>query len=292
MNLYDILDVAEDATPDEIRAAWKSAIADLDPTDRRFRAFSDAAGVLLDPPKRAAYDAELAAARVDDEPADAPAEAATETAAEAADAGEADDSEADDSRTTEPEDGPATVEATPTPAAGPAPLRGLWLPALAAVAVVSVALLIWVLVQPGSLGDDSPDSRAEASEAAIRSAEKAAGEMAPVVLAYDYRTFDADVDAASVYFTDDFGAEQRELLEKLKPSVIEGKVVVTTAVPGVALTRMSEDGTRAQVLVFVNQDVEKGKGKPTSLTSAATFDLVSEDGDWLLDEICTEDDCT
>ncbi|NHA00696.1 J domain-containing protein [Nocardioides sp. W3-2-3] len=57
-NLYDILDVEESATSEEIRAAWKSAVADLDPTDRRFRAYSDAAGVLLDDDKRAAYDAE------------------------------------------------------------------------------------------------------------------------------------------------------------------------------------------------------------------------------------------
>ncbi|THJ13498.1 hypothetical protein E7Z54_01715, partial [Nocardioides sp.] len=66
-NLYDLLDVDEAATPDQIRTAWKSAIADLDPTDRRFRAFNDAAGVLLDPDKRAAYDAELAEARADED---------------------------------------------------------------------------------------------------------------------------------------------------------------------------------------------------------------------------------
>ncbi|UMG93778.1 J domain-containing protein [Nocardioides sp. TF02-7] len=69
-NLYDLLDVPEDATTDEIRAAWKAAIADLEPTDRRFRAFNDAAAVLLDADRRAAYDAELAAARAEEEPAD------------------------------------------------------------------------------------------------------------------------------------------------------------------------------------------------------------------------------
>src|SRR3954447_15413773 len=63
MNLscYDVLDVDPSASPDEIRAAWRRAVADLDPTDRRFRAYNQAAEVLLDPDRRAAYDAELAA---------------------------------------------------------------------------------------------------------------------------------------------------------------------------------------------------------------------------------------
>src|SRR5829696_2227981 len=76
VSLYDLLDVNEDATPGEIRSAWKVAIADLDPTDRRFRAYNDAAGVLLDADKRAAYDAELAAERTEAEAEETPAEPA------------------------------------------------------------------------------------------------------------------------------------------------------------------------------------------------------------------------
>lgn len=56
---YDLLDVDRCASAEEIRRAWKSAIADLEPTDRRFRTFNDAAGVLLDPARRAEYDATL-----------------------------------------------------------------------------------------------------------------------------------------------------------------------------------------------------------------------------------------
>ncbi|MFC7504727.1 DnaJ domain-containing protein, partial [Nocardioides sp. GCM10030258] len=67
VNNYDLLNVDESATADEIRAAWKVAIADLDPSDRRFRAYNDAAGVLLDEDKRASYDAGLAEARLEAE---------------------------------------------------------------------------------------------------------------------------------------------------------------------------------------------------------------------------------
>ena len=59
-NWYDLLDVERDAPDADIRAAWKTAIADLDPTDRRFRVYNQAAEVLLDPERRATYDAELA----------------------------------------------------------------------------------------------------------------------------------------------------------------------------------------------------------------------------------------
>ena len=58
-HLYDLLDVAPDAGAAEIRAAWKAAITDLDPDDRRFRAYNQAAELLLDPERRAAYDAQL-----------------------------------------------------------------------------------------------------------------------------------------------------------------------------------------------------------------------------------------
>jgi Mce-associated membrane protein len=59
---YDLLDVAPDASTDEVRAAGKSQIADLEPGDRRFDALNRAARVLLDPAARAAYDASLATA--------------------------------------------------------------------------------------------------------------------------------------------------------------------------------------------------------------------------------------
>ncbi len=49
---YDLLGVEPDASADDIRAAWKAAIADLDPTDRRFKTLNEAAEVLLDPQRR------------------------------------------------------------------------------------------------------------------------------------------------------------------------------------------------------------------------------------------------
>lgn len=58
---YDVLDVESTASAEEIRAAWRSGIADLEPGSRRFQTLNQAAEVLLDERSRAAYDAELAA---------------------------------------------------------------------------------------------------------------------------------------------------------------------------------------------------------------------------------------
>ena len=63
---YDVLGVERGASTEEVRAAWRSGIADLDPSERRFRLLNQAAEVLLDPERRAEHDAALAA----DEPAD------------------------------------------------------------------------------------------------------------------------------------------------------------------------------------------------------------------------------
>lgn len=164
---YDLLDVEPDATTDEIRAAWKSAIEDLEPTDRRFRTLNDAAAVLLDKDKREAYDAELAAAeeaeaadetdQVDEATADeaavdeaaadedvatdepeAAAEAAladTDVEAEAEGADETDAEEADDAD---------EAEAAEPGVRGGLPELPVWV--LAAVGVLAAASLVAALV--------------------------------------------------------------------------------------------------------------------------------------------------
>ena len=54
---YDVLGVPRDASAEEVRAAWKAQIADLEPDDRRFDSLNRGAKVLLDPAAREEYDA-------------------------------------------------------------------------------------------------------------------------------------------------------------------------------------------------------------------------------------------
>jgi Mce-associated membrane protein len=79
---YDLLDVPRDASTEDVRAAWKQRIADLEPGERRFDALNRAAKVLLDPSARAAYDAGLGSEPSDDdEVGEGPATATSSTGA-------------------------------------------------------------------------------------------------------------------------------------------------------------------------------------------------------------------
>lgn len=320
VSLYDLLDVEPSATAAEIRTAWKAAIADLDPTDRRFRAYNDAAGVLLDPAKRAAYDAELALEEQDDaqepgpaEPdgvsSDAPAEV-HEDGHEAVHVDVIPEDRADrhaEVATGEPEGSSADEPRTgAVPAAAPAAADGgppTWALAAAGVAAaLSVALAVVVLLTwPGSVGGASPaerEDRAVEAEDAANDAEAAAEEAIPEVLSYDYRTLDEDFAEAEDYLTDDFAGKRTALFDQtaesgltLREQVVSEKVVVTARVAATGVTRVAEDGDRATIVVYVDQDSQKGDGEPRLLQMWATLNMVNEDDEWLLDDICTETDC-
>jgi Mce-associated membrane protein len=301
-NLYDLLDVEESATREEIRTAWRSATADLDPTDRRFRAYNEAASVLLDDEARAAYDAELAAAREDEateeeatgDAPDADVVAPVEEMPAPADAAPVDAEPADPAPVSAPADAePADAEpADAVPAASATGPSWRTVVPVVVLAVLSLALLITVWAMPGGHSDPSPHERQDSAEDAADTAVDAAAAMVPEVLGYDYRTFDEDEQQASSYLTDDFAAERTKLLTGLKKDVEKGKVVVSAAATGTALTRVSDDGDKAQVVVFIDQESKQGNGTPQPLRMWATFTLVrGEDDGWLLDDICTEDDC-
>src|SRR3954462_14037242 len=68
---YDVLGVSRDADSDAVRAAWRAATDKFEPGSGsgQFRMFNEAAEVLLDPARRAAYDASLDADRPEQPPA-------------------------------------------------------------------------------------------------------------------------------------------------------------------------------------------------------------------------------
>ncbi|HVX54270.1 J domain-containing protein, partial [Nocardioides sp.] len=148
---YDLLAVDPTASTEEIRAAWKSAIADLDPTDRRFATLSEAAGVLLDPERRQAYDAELAAQAAVQAEVQAESEQAPDTEVESGD---------EPAATVVP-----VVAAAPAPRRAPYLLPG-WL--LAMVAVLAVA----AVVLAGVLAGHHPGSKVIQGEATLSSGTK------------------------------------------------------------------------------------------------------------------------
>jgi Mce-associated membrane protein len=135
-NWYDLLDVDRGASAEEIRTAWKAAIADLEPDDRRFRVYNEAGAVLLDPARRAGYDATLA----EDEP----------------------------EATVVPDEGPGDADdGTPTREAHAEPARGRPWPvaALAVLALALVATTAFAWTRPDPVDEDA--ARAAARVAVV-----------------------------------------------------------------------------------------------------------------------------
>ena len=262
VSLYDLLDVDEDATPAQIRTAWKAAIADLDPTDRRFRAFNDAAGVLLDADKRAAYDAELAAGRTEAEVDEAPAEDGRGRGARAEDEGRK-----PSRRPTSAEDDEDDEPAAAVPVAARVTDRGLRRSAdLGARSSPSAPpscrsrSLVVVLTWPGTVGGESPADQEEQRGGGggrrhhrrARRRGRDPGRPRPTTTGPSTRTSPR----RESYLTDEFAAKRTALFEQkadsgmtLREQVVDDKVVVVAAVsadrthPGVR-GRRPGDGRR------------------------------------------------
>ncbi|WP_157537034.1 J domain-containing protein [Nocardioides sp. Root190] len=301
-NLYDLLNVDESASTDEIRAAWKSAIADLDPTERRFRAFNDAAGVLLDTDKRAAYDAGLVEAR-DKELA---AEQAAEAAAAASAAADEPDAvtpavpvdlakaPATSAAADAPTDDPADDPTDPTPAAPSTGPSSTLLIAAAIAAVLAIAVTIWLITLDGVRAEESPKDvaeRAATQDRATLEVETAAEQLVTPVLSYNHQTMAADLERLREYLTPDMAAKQAKAWPDLTAEAVAQEIVVEASATATALSRIDPDGKRATVVVFIDQRVTKKAAEPFVLRMWATMSLVESDGAWLLDDLCTDASC-
>jgi Mce-associated membrane protein len=255
---YDVLGVAPDASTDEIRTAWRAAIADLDPGERRFRSLNEAAEVLLDEERRAAYDEQLAPEPADEpEPVDEPVE--------------------------EPDPEPVSLEkpGTETPAE-PAPVavrRGVpgWV-LVAMTVLVAVALVAagYLMTQPSdaAIADATSDAQGAAERAVV------------TILSYDYREMDQDQKAAGALMTADYRKKYDALFAQLKANAPSLKVAVTCDVIASGIVRSGDD--RVQVLVFVNRPTTRAdKEQPEVYRDQVRVTMVRSGSDWLVDDMQT-----
>ena len=259
---YDVLGVEPGASTEEIRAAWRSGIADLDPSERRFRLLNQAAEVLLDPARRAEHDAALAQEERElDEPS-------------------------------EPSESAAVAPAADTPAAKPAasasrlPLVPGWaLVVLAVLAVLSVGAATLVWAQPNERVVASANGGNEIEESAEQARAVAERAVGPV-LSYDYRSFEESTAAARSYMTTAYQEDYDKLVAALEPNLEEVQPVVEVEVVDSAVVRTS--GDRVDVLVFVNRPtLRKGMDEPEIYKDQVTLRMVREDGQWLVGDLST-----
>lgn len=252
---YDVLGVSRDASTDEIRTAWRSQIADLDPDDRRFDSLNRAAKVLLDPAAREAYDAAHPVVEPDAEP----------------------DAEPDGSHSAEaePDEPREAYQGAGSPAPAPGRTVPGWLLAgLALVAAGLVAATVWMWVA----GDDGGET------SAARDAQVAAERAVVPVLSYDYEHLDEDQKAAQALMTGSYRKKYDQLFTVIKDNAPQTQTKVTVTVVASSLVRAS--GDRVQVLLFVDRPTtNKLDAEPYVSRDQVTLSMQRVDGEWLVDDM-------
>lgn len=264
---YDILDVEPTASAEAIRAAWKSAIADLDPSDRRFRIRNEAAGVLLDPEQRAAYDAQLAE--------QAP-EPVLDELAERASAAPVELAKLSDQP---PSDPPTSLEiqhlaSTDTRRVAP----GWLLVGVAIVTAVAVGLAagLWFWL---------PESD-ESVESATRAAQSAAEAAIVPILSYDAKNLDENQAAAQSYMTTDYQAKYDPVFAVIKENAPETETVISAEVLASGIVRSGSD--RVDILLFVDRPTtNKLQKTPVVYKDYVTLTMEKVGDDWLVDDMQT-----
>ena len=275
---YDVLGVDRDATPEQIKAAWRASTDKFEPGSgsSQFRMFSEAADVLLDPERRAAYDRSL----------DAEPPSATEDAPEppAATPSAAADPKVErrGERAERREASKAAKQASPAKVREPAS-RG--------AKVLAGALALLTVVALGLAGYYGAQVRKDTRVADARSQAPAAAERAAkALLSYDYRELPADRDRASGFLTAKYKKEYLRtfsLLEKNKDgspgAAVQTKAVVKATVLASGVVD-AEDGV-ARVLVYVNQVSEKAGQDPQIFQNRVAMTMEQDGSRWLVDDL-------
>lgn len=322
--LYDILGVSEDATREEIRKAWRDAADRFEPGEggstKQFRLFNEAAEVLLDPERRKAYDEQLAgreeksAPRAEEpgtaSPVPAPpipgasraatpggseatrgvdlgkpgspgkpgsGKAGTKTPAGAAAAASVAETEPERETPAGPGEPAADDKSGGWGWALPWPVFAV----LGVLTALAVGFAAYFLTQA---------QRAADYREALDRAPAAAESAAAAVLSYDYKSLDADRDAAAKFLSGGYRSEYVDTFDKLvAESATETKATVEAEVLASSAMVGGEDRNpnRVPVLLYVNQTTTStaNEGEPPVALNRVRFDMVQVDGTWLVDGI-------
>lgn len=322
--LYDILGVSEDATREEIRRAWRDAADRFEPGEggstKQFRLFNEAAEVLLDPERRKAYDEQLAGreekpAPREDEPgttSPVPAPPVPGAARAATPGGPGATRGVDLGKPGSPAKAGSGKAGTKTPAgaAAAAPVAetepereasagpgeptaddksGGWgwavpwpvFAVLGVLTALAVGFAAYFLTQA---------QRAADYREALDRAPAAAESAAAAVLSYDYKSLEADRDAAAKFLSGGYRSEYIDTFDKLvAESATETKATVEAEVLASSAMVGGEDRNpnRVPVLLYVNQTTTStaNEGEPPVALNRVRFDMVQVDGTWLVDGI-------
>lgn len=299
--LYDVLGVSRDASREEIRKAWRESADRFEPGEggstKQFRLFNEAAEVLLDPKRRKAYDATLAEEAEDTPEAVAPDRTEPKTPAgkvpgppmPGASSAAAPEAVAPTPGPRAPWGSPTTSTASTASTAAPSSLSSKMLTLLilfGILAAVAVGLGAW----KGSQGWRAlqEQKQAERYQEALDTAPAAAESAAAAVLSYDYRSLEADRDAAAKFLSDGYREEYVDTFDKLVvESATQTKAAVEAQVLASAAMNSGErDPSKVPVLLFVNQTTSSAaSAEPSVALNRVRLDMVEVNGTWLVDGI-------
>jgi Mce-associated membrane protein len=255
---YDLLGIAPDASTGEIRAAWKAGIAELEPTDRRFRLLNQAAEVLLEPEARAAYDEALAPEPAVVEPVPEDISPGLVTRASAP------------SSTTGGDVSPVTTTGKGVPA---------WL--LAGLGILTAALIgacVWAAQTAPPTDEQVDEATADAQAAAERAI--------VAIVSYDYRSLDDDQAKAASYMTEDFQKDYESLFGVIRENAPETKTIISTDVVASSIVRSGDD--RVQVFLFIDTPTTNAQStEPEVYKNQVTVTMEQVGDEWLVDDLKT-----
>lgn len=287
---YEILGVDRDASPEQIKAAWRDATDKFEPGSgqSQFRLFNEAADVLLDPQRREEYDAQLAGQPIVTE---APRKPTPEPKLER--------ERTPPAFEPEPEplpEGEVRDEDTEPVGQRRSPVLTLLLGLTALVLLVSAIFAVLLAQRANEAGvgffEGVTQGNAVARQEAGTSATAAAERALTAALSYDYRRMEADRERALGFMTERYGKEFADTFDKLLTAAEEGqpnnvvktKTVVTATVVQAGVMNPSAATTdRVRVLAYVNQSATKGEAAPTIFQNRVAVTMVERDGEWLID---------
>lgn len=162
--------------------------------------------------------------------------------------------------------------------------RGL----LGGLAALLVLLLAYSgLLLMGWLGNDSLEdvSRADDEAAAARSAQASAERAAEAVLAYDFRSLEADRDAATRFMTDEYAEQYVATFDAGVTKAAENtRAQVAVEVKGSSVVTTGTD--EVKVLLFLDQTtLRSDTAQPRQTLNRTEFRMVREGDSWLVADI-------
>ena len=240
---YDDLGVSRDAKPAQIRRAWRRLSDKAGPGSPELARYNEAAEVLLDPVKRAAYDVEHP------EP--------------------------------EPEPAPEPAAGEPRPGVG-GPPTWVRLVALVVLPIVTVAAIVLAVVFTVKHHQDSQtaDARDEAPAAAEQALKYVLAYDYRHLADDRTRASKYLTPTYKKKFEETFALLEKG--KGGRPgSAVQTKTVVTADVVGTAV--MDAEPDRVHVLAYVNQTSRHGSADPMLFQNRVRVSLVHHDGAWLID---------